>query len=124
MPTHASNPHRPPSHRKSYSSPTTHSLPPHLTRPKPAPIKLTLAPPVVASFPALQLDAVPTSYELPSVVDPLRSPTLITTIKLPSAPPATLHTNVVSDTHSVPSAPVFPTRARPLYLLKNHTQAQ
>ena len=81
---------------------------------------LKLAPPVVASFPPLQLDPVPTSYELVSVVDPLRPPTLITTIKLPSAPPTTLHTNVVSDTHSVPSAPVFPTRERPLNLLKRH----
>ena len=103
-------------------APPTHPrrLPPHLTLPKLAPITLTLAAPVVASLPTLQLDPVPTSYELASVVDPLRSPTLITTIKLPSTPPATLHTTVVSDTHSVPSAPVLPIRARPLYLLTPH----
>ena len=71
-------------------------------------------------MPTLQLDPAPTSYELASVVDPLRSPTLITTIKLPSTPPATLHTTIVSDTHSVPSNPVFPIRARPLYLLPTY----
>ena len=82
---------------------------------------LTLPPPDIATFPALQLDPVPTSYELASVQDPPRSPTLVTTIKLPSVPPPTLHTTVVSDTHAVSTAPVFPTRTRPLYLLKHST---
>ena len=57
---------------------------------------------------------VPTSTDHPCVLLPPRSPTVITSRRVPRAPRVTLHLTDVSDSHSVASHPVCPSRARPV----------
>ena len=61
-----------------------------------------------------EIDAM--SIETASVVDPNMPPDNTNTL-LPQTPPADLHVIDVSDTHSVPPAPVRPSRLRALYRL-------
>ncbi len=58
----------------------------------------------------------PTSTDHPCVLLPPRSPTVITTRRVPRTPCVKLHRTDVSDSQSVASHPVCPSRARPVLL--------
>ena len=79
--------------------------------PSPDPCTVTSAEPVPAT---LLRDAplmLPPSIEYPSVMLPPRSPTVSTAAAVPRVPwPPVMHRTDVSDSHSVPSHPVCPTR--------------
>merc|ERR1712091_27024 len=58
---------------------------------------------------------IPTSPDHACVTLPPRSPAVITTRRVPRPPSDTWHLTDVSDSHSVASHPVCPSRARPVY---------
>jgi hypothetical protein len=90
--------------------------PVYVTSPMLAPCTVTDADPVPARFcPRITLKP-PTSTDHPCVTLPPRSPTVIVTRRVPRAPCVTRHLTDVSDSHSVASHPVCPSRARPVYV--------
>jgi hypothetical protein len=70
--------------------------------------------PVAARLPTSTPDTDPASYDTPSVIDALLDPTVMLTRTVPDTPPPTWHTTDVSDTHSLASHPLPPTRAAPV----------
>ena len=76
-----------------------------------------LRPPELPAFHPSNPDIDAMSIETASVMDPSMSPPVNTSAMLPQTPPADLHVIDVSDTHSVPTAPVRPSRIRALYWL-------
>ena len=56
------------------------------------------------------------SVDIDSVTVPDRSPAVITTRRVPDTPCPLKHLIKVSDSHSVASHPVCPSRARPVYV--------
>ena len=86
-------------------------LPVWLTCPMPAPCTVIDADPEPARFPRrITLNPAP-STDHPCVTLPPLSPAVITTRRVDPAPCPTRHLTDVSDSQSVPSHPVFPTRA-------------
>ena len=76
-----------------------------------------LRPPELPTFDPTSPEIDAMSIDTASVIDPTMSPPVNANAMLPQTPPADLHVIDVSDTHSVPPAPVPPSRLRALYLL-------
>jgi hypothetical protein len=84
------------------------------SKPSPDPRIDTLIDPVLAPFePSTPLSPI-LSIDAPNVKLPSRTPTLIEPRWLPRTPCSARHRTVVSDSHSVPSHAVRPTRTAPL----------
>ena len=85
--------------------------------PSPAPPTVMLRPPELPRFDPSSPDIDAMSIETASVMHPEMPPPVNTNTMLPQTPPADLHVIDESDTHSVPPAPVRPSRLRALYRL-------
>eukprot|EP00961_Rhodomonas_salina_P270523 3655204-Rhodomonas_salina.1 len=81
-----------------------------------APCTVTLVDPVPARF-ALLVKLRPTrSTDQTAVAVPALSPAVTVTRRVPRAPPPVRHLTDVSDSHSVDSHPLCPTRNDPVYV--------
>jgi hypothetical protein len=85
--------------------------------PKLDPLTVMLLPVAGFAFPIKKPDNKEISKERAALIDPEADPRETTKNRLPSDPETDLHVIDVSDTHSVPPAPVRPSRLRALYRL-------
>ena len=80
----------------------------------PDPDTVMLTDPVLAALLLFTLDSNPTSYDTASVVVPALPPAVTDTRSVPYTPPALRHRTLESDSHSLDSHAVPPTRADPV----------
>ena len=80
------------------------------------PCKVIDVDPVPARLARRAALTIPTSYDQEALALPSLLPTVITTRRVPRVPCPAMHLTDVSDSHSVPSHIVLPSRARPVYV--------